>query len=79
MERSDWKERRGKRSVRRGYDQVQSVISVVSRKVCMLSQNEGGKESEKRRDKIISSIIGVNVEIASYYKLHRVPDKKGPL
>jgi len=43
------RERRGKRAVRRGYDQVKSVMFVVGRNINMLSKVEGGEKRETKR------------------------------
>jgi len=44
------------------------MIPVVCRKVDMLSEVEGRNKRQELRSKVISRIVKVDIEVASYYK-----------
>ena len=64
-------DRRCERSVRRWNDKVESVIPVVCWKVDMLREVEGRKKRQELRNKVISRIVKVDIEVAGYYKFMR--------
>jgi len=47
------------------------MIHVVCRKVDVLSEVEGRKKIQDLRSKVISGIVKVNIEVASYNKFMR--------